>query len=300
MDGHTVTNSKVGGPSTNDDKRHEESETTVPLEVKDFEYIRTFLLKRSAISLDDEKRYLVESRLQPLARKEGFASVGELVHKMQTTIVNGLHQRVIEAMTTHETSFFRDINPFDAIRRVVLPELITARGTSRTIKIWCMACSTGQEPYSLAMLIREYFPQLHGWVVKILATDLSAQVLERAREGRFNQHEINRGLPAPFMLKYFTRQGMNWQANDDIRSLIDFQQMNLIEPWTVQGPMDIIFLRNVLIYFELDVKKEILAKVRRVLRPDGSLLLGGSENAVGLDDSFRRVQIEQTSVYRLR
>lgn len=272
----------------------------MPLEVKDFEYIRTFLLKRSAISLDDEKRYLVESRLQPLARKEGFSSVGELVHKMQTSVVNGLHQRVVEAMTTHETSFFRDINPFDAIRRVILPELITARAIFRTIKIWCMACSTGQEPYSLAMLIREYFPQLHGWTIKILATDLSAQVLERAREGRFNQHEINRGLPAPFMLKYFSRQGMTWQANDDIRSLIDFQQMNLIEPWTVQGPMDIIFLRNVLIYFEVDVKKDILSKARRVLRPDGSLLLGGSENAVGLDDSFRRVQIEQTSVYRLR
>ena len=272
----------------------------MPLEVKDFEYIRTFLLKRSAISLDDEKQYLVESRLQPLAKREGLSSVGELITKMRTSAVNGLHQRVVEAMTTHETSFFRDVNPFEAMRRVVLPELINARATSRTIKIWCMACSTGQEPYSLAMMIREYFPQLESWVVKILATDLSAQVLERAREGRFNQHEINRGLPAPFLLKYFTRQGMNWQVSESVRKLIDFQQMNLIDPWNVQGPMDVIFLRNVLIYFEVDVKKEILAKARRVLRPDGSLFLGGSENAVGLDDSFRRIQIEQTSVYRVR
>ena len=272
----------------------------MPLATKDFEFIRDFLLKRSAIVLDEQKIYLVETRLQPLAQREGFASVSDLVVKMKSVPVNGLHQRVIEAMTTHETTFFRDINPFVAMRKVVMPELIAARSTTKALRIWCMACSTGQEPYSLAMLIREYFPELSKWNVRILATDLSAQVLQRAREGCFNQHEINRGLPAPFLLKYFNRNGMNWQVKDEIRQMIDFQQLNLIEPWPFALPTDVVFLRNVLIYFEVDTKKEILAKVRRIMRPDGYLFLGGSENALGLDDAFLRMEREQTSIYRLR
>ena len=270
------------------------------LEVKDFEYIRDFLLKRSAIALDAEKQYLVESRLQPLARREGFSSVAELVTKMQSSPVNGLHQKVVEAMTTHETSFFRDLNPFDAMRKSVLPKLIAARSVSRELRIVCLACSTGQEPYSLAMLIRETFPQLDSWKVTIVATDLSTQVLKRARDGNYNQHEINRGLPAPYLLKYFDRQGMNWQVKDNLRKMIDFQTMNLIEPWQFMLPADVVFLRNVLIYFDVAVKKEILAKVRRILRPDGFLFLGGSENALNLDDSFKRLEFEQTSVYQLR
>ena len=270
------------------------------LEIRDFEYIRDFLVKRSAIVLDCEKVYLVESRLQPLARREGLGSVSELVSKMKTTPVNGLHQRVVEAMTTHETSFFRDINPFNAMQKGVIPTLMNARKMTREIRIWCMACSTGQEPYSLAMMIRESFPQLESWKVSILATDLSTQVLQKAQSGLFSQHEINRGLPAPYILKYFQRQGMNWQIKDELRKMINFQQMNLIETWLPMPKMDVIFLRNVLIYFDVSTKKEILVKVRRVLSPDGYLFLGGSENAIGLDDSFKRFELEQSSVYQLR
>ena len=277
-----------------------ERETLVSLEIKDFEYIRDFLVKRSAIVLDCEKVYLVESRLQPLARREGLASVGELVSKMKTTPVNGLHQRVVEAMTTHETSFFRDINPFNAMQKGVIPALMDARKMTREIRIWCMACSTGQEPYSLAMMMREAFPQLENWKVTILATDLSTQVLQKAQSGLFSQHEINRGLPAPYILKYFQRQGMNWQIKDELRKMINFQQMNLIETWMAVPKMDVIFLRNVLIYFDVPTKKEILIKVRRVLSSDGYLFLGGSENAIGLDDSFKRLELEQSSVYQIR
>jgi chemotaxis protein methyltransferase CheR len=186
------------------------------------------------------------------------------------------------------------------MRKTVLPKLIAARSVSRELRIVCLACSTGQEPYSLAMLIRETFPQLDSWKVTIVATDLSTQVLKRARDGNYNQHEINRGLPAPYLLKYFDRQGMNWQVKENLRKMIDFQIMNLIEPWNFMLPTDVVFLRNVLIYFDVAVKKEILAKVRRILRPDGFLFLGGSENALNLDDSFKRFEFEQTSVYQLR
>ena len=280
--------------------RTQESENFVSLDTQDFIFIRDFLLKRSAITLDLEKSYLVETRLQPLAKSEGLTSVHDLVQKMQKTPINGLHQRVVEAMTTHETSFFRDINPFNAFRNTILPELIQARSVTRSLRIWCMACSTGQEPYSLAMSIREYFPQIQSWNISILATDLSTQVLKKASDGCYSQHEINRGLPAPFLLKYFQRNGINWQVSDAIRKMVVFQQMNLIETWPLTQLMDVIFLRNVLIYFDIPTKKQILANTRSVMRPDGYLFLGGSENALMLDDNFQRREVDQTSVYRLR
>jgi chemotaxis protein methyltransferase CheR len=271
----------------------------VTLEVQEFEFIRSFLQARSAIVLDDEKQYLVESRLQPLARREGLASVGELVSKMRLNTANGLQRKVIEALTTHETSFFRDQRPFEALRKVVLPDRIAAQTRSRMLRIWCMACSTGQEPYSIAMLLREDFPQLRSWNVGIVATDLSVQILEKAREAVFSQLEVSRGLPSPYLLKYFHRQGTNWQLNDDIRKMVEFRQMNLIEPWPASLPVDIVFLRNVLIYFDIDAKKDILARVRRLLNPEGYLFLGGAETTFGLDESFKRFELEKTSVYRL-
>jgi chemotaxis protein methyltransferase CheR len=275
----------------------EEGKTIVTIAVRDFEYIRDFLVKRSAILLDQEKQYLVETRLQPLAIREGFTTIGELIAKMRTTPVNGLHQRVVEAMTTNETSFFRDVNPFNALRKTLLPELIAARETTRSLRIWSMACSTGQEPYSVAMLLREHFPRLASWKVHIFATDLATQVVERARAGTYNQHEISRGLPSTYLVKYFDRIENNWRVKAEIRQMIEFQQLNLIELWPVMPPFDIVLLRNVLIYFDVAVKKEILARVRRILRPDGYLLLGGAENVLGLDDAFRRIEVEQTSIY---
>lgn len=269
------------------------------LEVKEFEFIRSFLQEKSAIVLDDEKHYLVESRLQPLARREGFTSVSDLLVKLRTCRVVELNQKVVEAMTTHETSFFRDIRPFEALRRTVLPERIAAQSRTRQLRIWCMACSTGQEPYTIAMMLRENFPQLQNWDVRIIATDLSTQILEKARQGVFSQLEVNRGLPAPYLVKYFQRQGMNWQVKEDIRKMIDFRMMNLIEPWPTVPPVDVTLLRNVLIYFDVNSKKEILAKVRNMMHPEGYLLLGGAESTLNLDDAFKRIELEKTSFYRL-
>lgn len=268
------------------------------METVDFGYVRDLVRKRSAIVLETEKNYLVESRLQPLARQEGFPSIAELVARLRTGGSGELHSKVVEAMTTNETSFFRDLQPFEAVRKVILPELIAKRATS-PLRIWCAACSTGQEPFSVAMLLAEYFPQLANGEVKILATDLSTQVLEKARSGCFNQIEVNRGLPAAFLMKYFDRHGLNWQLKESIRRMIEFRPLNLIETWPVLLPMDIVFMRNVLIYFDVQTKKNILGKVRRVLHPDGYLFLGGAETTTNLDDLYVRTEVEKASIYRL-
>jgi len=269
------------------------------LDTTDFCYVRDLVQRRAAIVLETEKTYLVESRLQPLARREGFLNIAELVAKLRMSATGELHGRVVEAMTTNETSFFRDLQPFEAFRKVILPELIAKRAT-RQLRIWCAACSTGQEPYSIAMLLREHFPQLATWDVKILATDLSTQVLEKARSGSFNQIEVNRGLGAPYLSKYFDRQGLTWQLKAPIRQMIEFRHMNLIEPWPTLPSMDVVFIRNVLIYFDIQTKKDILRRVRHLLRPDGYLFLGGAESTMNLDDSFVRTEVEKFSVYRLR
>lgn len=270
------------------------------MDVQDFNFVREMVRSRSAIVIEDEKNYLVESRLQPLARREGFVSIGEMVTKLRTNGFSPLHGKVVEAMTTNETSFYRDVQPFEALRKVILPELIAKRTTTRQLRIWCAASSTGQEPYSFVMLLKEHFPELAGWDVKILATDLSTQVLEKAKAGCFNQIEVNRGLPAPLLLKYFDRQGASWQIKESIRQMIEFRPLNLIEGWPPLSMMDIVLIRNVLIYFDVQTKKTILGKIRRLLRPDGVLFLGGAESTVNLDDAFGRCEVERTSVYRLR
>jgi chemotaxis protein methyltransferase CheR len=265
-----------------------------------FNYIRHLLVEQSAIVLEDDKRYLVESRLSPLARREGFASLSQFVEKLQFQPFNGLHRRVVEAMTTNETSFFRDFHPFEALKKHILPDLIAKRGPTRELTIWCAACSTGQEPYTLAMLLREHFPSLASWKVRILATDLSSEILSRAREGRYSQLEVNRGLPAALLVKYFVKEGCNWQLREDIRRMVEFQIMNLSTAWPLLPPMDLVLMRNVLIYFGMDTKKEILIKVRRVLRPDGYFFLGAAETTFNIDDSFERAQLERVTCYRVR
>lgn len=268
------------------------------MQTLDFDYVRDLVRTRSAIVIGGEKSYLVESRLQPLARKEGFSSIDELVAKLRLNRFDQLNHKVVEALTTNETLFFRDQQPFEALRKVILPELIAKRSSERKLKIWCAACSTGQEPYSIAITLKEHFPQLATWDVNILATDISNQVLERARSGAFNHTEINRGLPAPYILKYFDRQGMTWQLKEPVRQMIEFRPLNLIEAWPSLPAMDIVFVRNVLIYFDVETKKEILRKVRRLLNKDGFLFLGGTENTFNLDDSFVRTTVEKASVYR--
>jgi len=266
----------------------------------EFDYIRRLVLDKSAIVLEEDKEYLVESRLLPLARREGMASLGVLIRKLQSEPFHNLHQRAVEAMTTNETSFFRDLHPFETLRKTLLPQLINQRAAERELTIWCAACSSGQEPYSLAMLLRENFPQLANWKVRILATDLSSDILARAREGRYNQLEVNRGLPVALLVKYFQKRGSDWYLREEIRNMVTFQVVNLAGTWPFIPLLDIVMLRNVLIYFAVESKKEILAKVRRILKPDGYLFLGGSETTFGIDDAFERVQLDRTTCYRTR
>ena len=270
------------------------------LSLPEFNYSRQLVLSQSAIVLEDDKSYLVESRLLPLARREGFASIHLLVQKLQAEPFHGLHRLAVEAMTTNETSFFRDFNPFEALRKSVLPDLIARRSAERTLNIWCAASSSGQEPYSLSMLIRENFPALLSWKIRILATDLSTDILARAREGRYSQLEVNRGLPASLLVKYFQKRGCDWFLRDDIRAMVDYQILNLSNVWPTMPPMDIVMIRNVLIYFGMETKKEILAKVRRILKPDGFFFLGGAETTFSIDDSYERVQFERSTCYRIR
>ncbi len=203
-------------------------------------------------------------------------------------------------MTNNETWFFRDLHPFEMIKRRLLPELIAARSSSRRLNIWSAASSSGQEAFSLAMMIEESFPELRSWTVKILGTDISSTILNRARSGRYSQMEVNRGLPAPLLTRYFQREGMEWVVRESIRNRVCFEAMNLATPWPAMPMMDIILLRNVLIYFEVPVKKQILAKARGVLQPDGYLFLGGAESTLNLDPNFERIAFDKTGCYRLR
>jgi chemotaxis protein methyltransferase CheR len=270
------------------------------LSLPDFNFIRRLVLEQSAIVLEEDKGYLVESRLLPLARREGFASLDLLVRRLQAEPLHALHYRAVEAMTTNETSFFRDFHPFEVLKKSVLPDLIARRSAVRELNIWCAASSSGQEPYSLAMLIRESFPKLASWKVRILATDLSTDILARAREGRYSQLEVNRGLPATLLVKYFQKRGCDWYLQDDIRNMVDYQIVNLADRWPYLPPMDIVMIRNVLIYFAVETKKEILAKVRRVLKPDGYFFLGAAETTFSIDNSFERVQFERATCYQVR
>ena len=246
--------------------------TTAELTPADFELIRGLVRQHSAIVLEQDKHYLIETRLQMLAKTDGFPSVDHLMAEVRA---GKRHPRVVEAMTTNETSFFRDLLPFEAFRKLVLPELMTKRAGQRRLQIWCAACSTGQEPYSLAMLLREHGASLNDWKLELLASDLSTNVLERAKQATFNQLEVNRGLPAPLLLKYFRKDGAQWLLKDEIRQMVQFLQLNLIGTWPTLPEMDVVFLRNVLIYFDVDVKRQILARVRRLLRPTASCSWAG-------------------------
>lgn len=249
--------------------------------------------------LEKEKAYLVEARLAPLLRKHSFNSLTEMIAQMRGQPNNGLQRQVVEAMTTNETSFFRDIYPFELLKKNVLPELIKRRVTLRQLNIWCAAASSGQEPYTILMLLRENFPELFTWKLNFIATDISQEMLERCREGCYSQLEVNRGMPAPLLVKYFQKVGNEWQIKEELRRMIELRQMNLAQAWPILQAMDIIFMRNVLIYFDIETKKAILARVRKTLKPDGYLFLGGAETTLNLDDSFKRVQSDKTAYYQI-
>lgn len=267
--------------------------------VSEFEYLKTLLYKQAGLVLDPGKEYLVEARLMPLARTEGYATFNVMIDTMKKTPVGEIHKKVVEAMTTNETSFYRDLHPFESLKNLILPGLISRRAKERRLNFWCGAASTGQEPYSISMMLREHFPAVLSWDFKFLATDLNTEVLDRARLGRYRQMEVNRGLPAQLLVKYFKERATLWEIHEDIRKMVDYREMNLAETWLPMPKLDVVFLRNVMIYFDIEMKKTILKKIRSMLAPDGYLFLGGAETTVNLDDGFEPVVYGRSTCYRL-
>ena len=255
-----------------------------PLE---YDYLRSLLKERSGLVLAADKQYLVESRLLPLARKAGCSGLGELVQRLKEPTAEPLIMDVVEAMTTNESFFFRDKVPFEQFRDVIMPALLAVRAPQRRIRIWCAACSSGQEPYSLAMSIREMGSRTLGWRIEILATDLSSEVLEKAKAGLYSQFEVQRGLPIRLLLKYFNQVGDAWQIVPDIRAMVQYRPLNLLGDFSHLGMFDVVFCRNVLIYFDQATKIAVLERIARVTDRSGYLVLGAAETVVGLTDSFK-------------
>lgn len=251
-----------------------------------FDVLRNFLVRAAGISLDADKAYLAESRLQPIIHRLELADLDALVVRIASGQHPDLAREVVDAMTTNETFFFRDRVPFDNFRKFVLPALLEARKDIARIRIWCAACSSGQEPYSLAMILNEEAQRLSGWSVEILATDVSHNVVAAAREGVYTQFEVQRGLPISQLLRYFQQDGERWRINEHLRSNIQFEQFNLLSDFSSLGVFDVIFCRNVLIYFDVPTKRSVLEKMARHLALDGYLFLGAAESVVGLTDSF--------------
>ena len=262
----------------------------------DYEYLRKLLKDRSGLMLSADKQYLVESRLTPLARKAGVATLAELVAKLKSNNER-LVVDVVEAMTTNESFFYRDKIPFEHFTNAVMPSLLAARAKERRIRIWCAAASTGQEPFSLAMCLKEMKEKLAGWRVEILATDLSTEALEKAKAGVYSQFEVQRGLPIQMLVKYFTQNGELWQLNAEIRSMVQHRQLNLLQDFSHLGMFDIIFCRNVLIYFDQPTKANIFERIVRMLEPDGVMALGAAESVVGITNVFKPYP-ERRGLYR--
>jgi chemotaxis protein methyltransferase CheR len=265
-----------------------------------FDFVRTVLRDRSAHALEDDKVYLVETRLFPVARRHGFASVEDLVLRLRSRGNEPLLGELVEAMTINETFFFRDGQPFDVLRDAVLPELVQRRAPSRCLNIWSAACSSGQEAYSVAMLLRRHFPALAGWDVRLIGSDLSGTMLERAREGCYSDLEVSRGVPPELLESCFSRQAKGWQIQEELRRMVEFRLINLNSVWPVLPPLDLVLLRNVLIYFDVPTKQRILRQVRQVLHPEGYLLLGGAETTHNLDDGFLPAAFSQGGFFRIR
>ena len=274
--------------------------TTSTLTPEAISYVCTTVRQRSAIELDISKTYLIEARLAPVAKQNGFANIDELIQAVKAKRKLGLESQLVEAMTTNETSFFRDLHPFEALRKTLLPEIRTKNAARKSLNIWSAACSTGQEIYSVAMHLREHFPELASWKVQLVGTDLSDEVLAKAKAAKFSQIEVNRGLPAALLVKNFQRQGMLWELRPEIRNMATFTKLNLIERWPVLPCMDIVFLRNVLIYFAPETKRMILENIRKVMAPRGVLFLGAAETTMGLDAAFERIQSDNSVFYRLK
>ena len=255
----------------------------------DFDFIRKLLKERSGLMLSADKQYLVESRLMPVAQRNRIASLSELAARLRAGTDEALIAQVVEAMTTNETFFFRDRIPFEHFRSFILPALMAARERYKRIRIWCAAASTGQEPYSLAMAIKEMGSALDNFRIEIVATDLSHDVLAKAEAGIYSQFEVQRGLPIQLLLKYFTQHGDLWQIAPEIRAMVQYRPFNLLSDFSRLGVFDLVICRNVLIYFDQPTKSDVLDRLARVVAPDGFLILGAAETTVGLTRAFKSV-----------
>ena len=268
------------------------------LSAADFAFVSALVRREAAIVLAPGKEYLVEARLIPVARQVGAAGVAEFLANLQRRPNQADQRRIIDALTTNETSWFRDREPFSALTDVVLPDLVKARSATRKIRLWSAASSSGQEAYSLAILLQESLPA--GWSYEIMGSDISTEMVKRAETGEYSQVEVNRGLPAAQLVQYFERAGAHWRITPALRRNVSFKLMNLTAPLPPMPPFDVIFLRNVLIYFDVATKKSVLRNVARLLRPDGLLFLGAAETTIGIDDNYERVAAGRTSAYRVR
>jgi chemotaxis protein methyltransferase CheR len=257
------------------------------MKVEDFDMFCALLKQRSGLVLSRDKAYLLESRLMPVARRYNIKGLDELAELVRTKREEGVLRDVTEAMTTNESSFFRDSRPFEMFRTVVLPKLLESRAQRRSLRIWSAACSSGQEPYSLAMILEEEAAKLAQWRLEIVATDLSTEMLERARSGLYTQFEVQRGLPIQMLVKYFTQKADKWMVADKIKKMVQFREFNLLQDMAVLGQFDVVFCRNVLIYFDQPTKSKVLSSIAQVMPSDGLLFLGGAETVLGITDKFR-------------
>lgn len=264
----------------------------------DYEFLCEFLLKSSGLSLGENKEYLIDSRLTPLAQSWELEDVSQLIAELRDGRNFRLRDAVTQAMTTNETSFFRDKKPFDDLKTVILPELIKQRQLTRELRIWSAATSTGQEAYSIAMLLEEEFPELCGWTVEVLATDIDQTALERAQEGVYSQFEVQRGLPVKLLMKHFSQVSGKWQIKPELRERITWKELNLLDDFSTLGPFDVIFCRNVLIYFENQTKQDTFRRLSRTLREDGYLLLGAAETTFGNCKELARANSCESGVYQ--
>jgi len=252
----------------------------------DYEYLRKLLKERSGLVLAPEKQYLIESRLMPVARRAGCASITELVRRLREPDTERLKTEITETMTINESFFFRDKVPFDRFRDTILPALLASRASSRRLRIWCAAASTGQEPYSLAMVVKSIQEKLTGWHIDIIATDISSDVLEKARAGIYSQFEVQRGLPIQMLMQHFEQVGEQWRLSEAIRKMVQFRHLNLLSDFAALGTFDVVFCRNVLIYFDQPTKVGVLERIHRQVARDGFLLMGAAETVVGLTNLF--------------
>ena len=268
------------------------------MNVSDFDLITSLLKERSGLVLTKDKAYLLESRLNPVARKWQFKGFDELAEAVRLGKDEALLRDVTEAMTTNESFFFRDSKPFDQFRDMVLPHMLKHRANTRSLRIWSAACSNGQEPYSLCMILKDFATQLSGWKIEIIATDLSTEVLAKASEGAYSQFEVQRGLPINYLMKFFRQEGDRWIIADEIRKMVTFKKFNLLQDASTLGRFDVVFLRNVLIYFDQETKSTVLSKVAKLMPEDGFLYLGGAETVLGISDQFQLIPGER-GVYGL-